>query len=555
MRSIRYKIPDNDPTTESFIYWALVLDEMLFDLTDDSQKAPALNTFSRTLELQTTASAIIQAGISKDSMTPFIDELRWSITSDPCLTPKQKELSRLHVDAIASRNINLEGIPSSVSALRIIFGDYFKAIKNKTIDIIKNTPKEKQLLHDLAASFIVQAELSGYPRRHIYYTVQKIFMQKLFRTKPIDPISLMDEFFAVFNASEANFKCLMFVDPIIKNHAALSKQFGFEIIDDIPDWEMLTQAQRINIEKRKAVRTMLLSAELPATSPARAHQACMDLFREFVSILNFFEHTQNIDCDALSVVKNETNGATVLIRPQIDPMHCWTSERPPSSDQITALTDVLHGEYFTPGSSDRLRRAIHFHRSALTSGSPENQLVGLWAALEGLVYFAKFGGNRLQHLSENILPALTLSYPEKRFSSIYNDTLKTIKHLPNLLETIQLPHSDFSKFVLLLTCSDFKQQRNELICQSKFNPLLLNNLWKTAKAFDTPKHVVETLKSHREKLNWHLARIYFTRNSIMHSARAMPHLRTLVEHLHLYVDILIKCIIRVAINSPEQLTI
>ena len=41
----------------------------------------------------------------------------------------------------------------------------------------------------------------------------------------------------------------------------------------------------------------------------------------------------------------------------------------------------------------------------------------------------------------------------------------------------------------------------------------------------------------------------------MHSATALPHLPTLVENLHVYVDTLVKAIQKTANLSPERITI
>jgi hypothetical protein len=79
MRKLKIEAELSTRQHEALVFFALSLDEQLYDMTDDSFKAPALNTYSRTFELQAVASANHSAGISKDAHNPFIDELEWSL--------------------------------------------------------------------------------------------------------------------------------------------------------------------------------------------------------------------------------------------------------------------------------------------------------------------------------------------------------------------------------------------------------------------------------------------------------------------------------------------
>lgn len=82
MRRNVIKAESATPSHEALIFFALALDEQLYDLTDDSFKAPALNSFTRTLELQNIAQANHSAGISKEALKPFIEELLASVGRD-----------------------------------------------------------------------------------------------------------------------------------------------------------------------------------------------------------------------------------------------------------------------------------------------------------------------------------------------------------------------------------------------------------------------------------------------------------------------------------------
>ena len=121
--------------------------------------------------------------------------------------------------------------------------------------------------------------------------------------------------------------------------------------------------------------------------------------------------------------------------------------------------------------------------------------------------------------------------------------------------TLSGTDSSFSKFVRLVLCQGYDSQRQEFIELLKPLPLLLNKVWRLSEMFKSRTATQQTLRRHRQKLAWHIARIYHTRNSIMHSATALPHLPTLVENLHVYVDSLIRSVQKTANLSPERISI
>ena len=238
-----------------------------------------------------------------------------------------------------------------------------------------------------------------------------------------------------------------------------------------------------------------------------------------------------------------------------DAMHCWAGNLKYSEADYIELSDAIHGGHLVEDSAIRVARALRFHKAALLSNSAENQLIDLWASLEGLLPISKKEGVRIEYFSESILPTLTLTYPEKLFSSAYRDLLKVEPNSREVLSTMECDGSNFFRFVSLLLCDEYKANREQILTLLKSDPLLRNKLWRLSEAFKSRTAIQTTLRSHRRKMKWHLHRIYFTRNSLMHSAMSLPYLPTLVENLHLYVDTLVRAIARVAHESTEVLSI
>lgn len=535
--------------------FALALDEQLYDFTDDSYKAPALNTFSRTLELQSVAQANHLAGISKEALRPFIEELEWSIAKDPALSKQQRALCKVH---LASINENLgepDRIARGVSGLRIVLGKYLDAIISEIRLIIENSPNRKLDLVALASSFIVQAETTGFPRRHTYHTVQNSFIRHLKYKDAFDPKLLLDDFFTGFPVKPTQFDCVFLAEGEFRKFPKVLAAFSLKALETPPDWENVSKDQRLFLESRQPSQLYLTVEGLQARSPVKAHEVATAILDEFAALVGFHEHKLVFKPTSLSLVREVSSKRIYRIRDAPDAMHCWVTHAKSAEQDVLALAAATHGKELTEASSNRLRRAVRLHRSALQSNSAENQLIDLWAGLEGLVTRPGKESQRLEYFAECLLPSLILSYPEKLFVSAYRDLTKVEPAATATIAKLSGDDSSFSKFVRIVLCTEHGLLRTEIIENLKNSPLLLNKIWRLSQNFKNRATVKHTLRHHRQKVRWHLARIYHTRNSIMHSAQALPYLSAIVENLHFYVDTLIKSIQKTAAISPERLTI
>lgn len=550
---IRAKLPT--PQHEALAFFALSLNEQLFDLTDDSFKAPAFNTFTRTLELQSVASANHAAGIAKEALVPFVDELEWSVAKDPVLDSQKRELCKLHIASIRENLGEPDRIARGVSGLRTVLGSYFSDVIKSIRETIADKPTHKQELVALAAVFVVQAEAIGFPRRHSYHVTQNSLIRSLKYEDDFDPTTRLDDFFSGFQTERAKYGCLFLSEGEFGRFPTLLKNFSISASQTPPNWEGISVDQQGFISSKKPNQHFIIIDEIEAKSPAQAHQIAAGVFGEFTGLVMFFEHRQVYETTALSLVRDENSKRIYRIHDAPDPMHCWVTHTLADEQEMLEFASATHGKRFRDLSAKKLRRAIRLHHSALVSGEAENQLIDLWAALEGLVSRPGRESQRLQYFSDCILPALTLTYPEKLFLSVYRDLCQAAPEARELLLTLDGNDSGFSKFARITLCAEHNVLRKEFVEKLKAHPLLLNKAWRLSENFKNRTAVQHTLRKHRQKVSWHLARIYHMRNSIMHSATSLPSLQTLVENLHVYIDTLIKALQKTAMLSPERLSI
>lgn len=555
MLPMRLKNTVDDPSVESFLYFCQVLDEQLYDFTDHSFKAPALNTFTRTLELQNLAAANHHAGIGKDALLPFIEELDWSISNDPVLNGEQKNLCKFHIKAARESLDEPDRIAKSLAGLRLSLGDYFESIKEEVKRCLSESPQKKGRLAKLASAFIVQAELLGFPRRHTYHTLQIVIRGKIYGRDITDYSSLLNSFFDRFS-NRAEYECTLLVSKTVSRFPRLLEQFGIELLGQELKKEGLNKRQLEFIEGCSAEEIFIKVRKIDAPSAVRAQEISAATFAAFVGIVRYVEHRLELNRSRISLVERTSDSKKFIVRDSLDPMHCWSPSHNGGEEEMLLIREAVNGRHFNDSSKRRVARAFRYHGAALQTLSPENQLVDLWAALEGILSTPKKGLPRVEYFAESILPVLTLSYAEKLIDSIV-PAIKKEKALYELInENVKTAESDFSKAVHFLFCSEYEDTRQKGFAQLKGrNPLLLNRCWDVTQRLGTRKALHETLKMHRKKLKWHVCRIYAMRNSIMHNASALPYLPTLVENLHVYLDSLINALCTIAVMGQERISI
>lgn len=552
MRRNVIKADSPTPSHEALIFFALALDEQLYDLTDDSFKAPALNTFTRTLELQTIAQANHSAGISKEALKPFIEELAASVGRDSALTSRQKKLAKFHIDAIEESMAEADRIARGASGLRIAMGDYLGAIIDGITSIIRDSPNEKKKILNLVSSFIVQAELLGFPRRHTYHVTQNTLIAKLKRKNEFDPGQLLGKFFSHFSGEPSDFECVFIGSSGFSKFPALLEKFEIQVAKDKAAWAGISSDQMLFLDSIGQDEYFIKLIVKAQRSPAQAQKMAVARITGFVNLVKFYEHKEKLASSKLSLVRDSASGKIYSLHEAPDPMHCWVSHTSATEQEMLEMVKVTHGNFLTDAASTKIRRTLRLHGSALNSNSAENQIIDLWAGFEGLVSRPGKESQRLEYFSNCLLPALTLSYPEKILTSAYCDVTRISPESKEIISSIPGEVSSFCKFVRVVLCPEHEDIQKRVAGLLKMHPLLINRIWYISGMFKNRSETQQTLRHHRQKVRWHLSRIYHMRNSIMHSAKALPYLPTLVENLHVYLDTLIKCIQKVAAISPER---
>ncbi|MBN5055641.1 hypothetical protein JY472_14995 [Stenotrophomonas maltophilia] len=554
MRLTRIKEALAEGPAAALVFFLQALYEQLYDRTDHSYRAPAVNTYTRTLELQVLANSNFKAGIGKEALRPFVEELKWSVSRDVALSAEQRALCQVHVDSALDSISEPDRIARSLAGLRISLGNYFDLVKKKIQDQIVNSPEKRGDLYHLASSFIVQAEAIGYPRRHTYHTLQRVG-HGITDERLRDPRSIIEFFFSQFEG-RAEHDCTLIVSSEASRMKDLMGRFGILPIEGDLNLGGLSARQANFAEIRSAQQIFVRIEGIKAPSVVRAAQVAGTRYSSFSAIVRSVDHEFDSGNEPLILVERKSDNKRFIVREDGDPMRRWSPSAGKNEEYMILLADAVHGKHLTEESKRRLLKAVTYHSSALDTSSVPHKLTTLWAGLEGLLSTPRKGMSRIDFFAECILPALSLNYPEY----LLNSLMTRLYALPGVKEEIEGQvggeYSELEKFARFTLCKEFDKKRARVTHMMGHNELLIRfRCFEVWTKLSSASAMCETISAHRRKVKWHIERVYSMRNSIMHDASALPYVEVLVENIHGYIDILVESIAKIAVAAEEAVSI
>lgn len=143
----------------------------------------------------------------------------------------------------------------------------------------------------------------------------------------------------------------------------------------------------------------------------------------------------------------------------------------------------------------------------------------------------------IDKIKNSILPILERDYLHCIFEEIdgylnryldENSYNEIIKELPD-------GNNEF-KIVCLVILDEYSNLRDKIYTDLKRYPLIRSRISQINNIYKNPKEIEKDLKRFLKRIEWHINRLYRTRNAIIHSGENPNNLNLLTEHLHNYVD-------------------
>lgn len=551
------------PELEGLLFFASSIEEMLFHHTIDTYKAPALNTHTTIFELGFLGRRLINNKGNLTTLDYVIDELETRLHEDPAINGKKKKLFEHYISKINSLKIKPQEMVAVINSLASeIDLFYWDSILSLIQEIIQQ-PKEKHVSANLAAIFIAEAELRGFSREYIYNYSNRFFFDPAFLPKKIVQCSQIKDYLTIFSTQPQTWKVVFkgssFFEKL-NNIIAESKSpsISLSIVDDFPNDCPKKRFEFFNANPNfPKYISIEVGDRFKIKDPYGAREIAKGYLETITDIYSFLTHEEKFQVFNETYVLNTiTKDVSVLDEP-LHQMKCGVDRL--NAEQIKAgfdfFIDLYSGKIFTHQTTDKLTKSFRFHKAALESRSLENQLLDLWAALEGLLPNPSNENARIVSYINYVIPSLVLSYTNKVFSDLSESLLREGGVIREKIDAIKNDLDPITYISSLIVCKEMEDSRKDIYAYLVTNPLLKNRIYQVHECFKSKKSILSTITYHKNKTSRHIKRIYSSRNQIVHNATALPYISTLVENLHSYLDTLTSEISKVAITSNSSLGI
>jgi hypothetical protein len=553
MQKLNLEKWSKDPELEGLLFFAQAVYDMLFDYTLDSYKVPALNTHSRCLEGLVFTDMVSRGLIPQKyqkSLDPIIAEFLWSFKNDQIikgLFGKKKEYYVREVESRKDKSKELKNILNLIADLLSL--NYLEEVKKQLRTAICEEPNKKDLIYSLTCSFLPELIYSGYSKGFIFYKTKSFFFDPGIPPEINSPEQL-DEFLNEFDLEEKEFNLIFKANEDFK--------YIIEPPPEAPKPRTSRGYEKDFFEERSEDYPFII--EFKGIKAFDAHSArgiAEDRIRVWASLLKYKIHTRDFSWQN-KVLIYEPHDHPLVMDPPTKAVH-----KKPDIKLDEFLKETKKILELFEGNLDEesvaiIMGALKLHSEAISAKTEENQLLTFWSSIEGILTPPGDVG-RINYILRSIKPLLVFDYPKK----LIFDIQKNLEKLggPEVMEIIDKVEGDnlFEKCAAIISIKENETFRDDIysLLQDKGDVLMKNRLYKLMQKLKSAENIKSTIEEHRQRVVWHVQRIYRMRNMIAHSMVRLPpyYLDTLIENLHAYVDRILELLLTTSKDNPNIETI
>jgi hypothetical protein len=547
------------PKIEGLLFFAQLVDELLFDYTIDTYKIPALNTKLLAHELYSALKEHEDNALRYGAIEPIANELQNRLKKDPVVKEILKDYFEEFIKSLGVSQNNLSDLKTSVLFLINKISDkYLKLVEHLLKKEIVDKPESKERITTLTRIYLVELFALGYSSAHIFFESERFFFSGNFPQK-IDNVDLIDTYFKIFSGNKKIYNVILKGNKyysLIKDYA---KKLDIEITTKKPFLTFYKKSENVKeyLSEDSNYPLYLIIKNIESVDTTKARELAYDKLNLIDSLAKYNVHRTNFaHIDAALAYSDDEKDFSIVKAPTPP-----TLKRPDrSSEKLSELIDetvtAIVSKKLDPESLMRLFRALKQHYTGLISTTKESQLLGLWSALE-VIFPPKFqGDDRIKQISDSIVPFICSGYAAKLSADLYN-SIKNAEdaNAIDLLKKVPEGDNNIEKCLALLSIRSNERIRDEIRNNLTWNPNLRNRIFYLSKKLSTGGEFHKTLKAHIERVSWQIRRIYRTRNMIIHTGKTVPYLNVLLENLHSYLDRVLDLLIKKIIRCPHTTSI
>ncbi|AIO40460.1 hypothetical protein DM40_1003 [Burkholderia cenocepacia] len=553
MRFRSLKKWDDPAACATLVYFAQLLDEMLFDFSLDTYKASVMHTGLLCREALQTIKEVDAGNIKAPNVGHVVSELVANFEKDPVAL----SLSPLPLNAFLPilKNPKTQHRELSTAlellALQTTPDRYRKKAEELLVSEVTKGGSISEIRR-LTRIYITSLISSGFSPTYLQQTTKDYFYYGDDRIKSVDAIG---GYFDKFPDKRSEFVVIFRLHDVFEHMAEAFSSFGVEITRKPPSGFDLTKYKSFTANGDDKLYGVVSKVE--ALDPYSARLSAEHRLKLCSTLISIFHHKEIPSWMSECVIRETSSGASKVIRTPMNSMlKCSDMTQSVASNRLKLLMSEFSLEQ---NSFMKFIRSAQLHSMALRSDFEENQILNLWIALESLVPSETKGEDvsNIEHIVDSLIPFLNIGYFEKLLTNLGKDLLRW-NHTATRKALKLVPGQKISdKLVKLLVLSQFDAERAALENEFRDFHLLSDRFSYFRTVLSNPGKVMGALDAHRLRLEWQIRRIYRARNIIVHSGHTPSYTRSLIEHAHDYLDTVLAHLVALAsrpkkVNSVAQ---
>lgn len=544
----KFRLSDN--TKNLFLFFQCV-NEMTFDYSPDTYKAPTLNTRLLCREAYNTYKYLKETNVLDKYYTkylvPILEELEFSLTNDSVakeLLGERYEKIYSLLDTLKTDNTLFE---STIRNLRNYLGGrkYYNRLKDKIGHLIC-TNKDQLELIKITGDWMAEILALGYSKQHIYNVTKSFFSEM-----EITTCNQIYDYFELFSFEQKRWECITIVDKRIMTYIkGLEKivasgriELSRMTVDELKriiqkeqyhsmswflDYYMSIQVvDKVDIAKYTCV----------ALDPYKAAEKTQEFVGFFVDIIT------NMDNEVKKIYPYNVclNYSKTRIKVQAAMQR---RNRKYEQNYLPSVLKMLQSLRVSREMFSNLMGVLSYHGDAISQGVKNKYVITmLWTSLEMLFSNEKGGGSKGERVKRALIEIIQRTYIVKRLKYLHNDLVANIKaYNKTLIEQYSLDKFDVFVDILFDEATSDRVRAVEKTLEN--NPLLRTRIFELVdKKLKNGEKINSLLEKHKKKIEWHIERIYRTRNFLVHAGQEFWYEDMIVECLHNYVDFVVNYIL------------
>ena len=525
------------PELEGLLFFAQLINELLFDFTLDTYKIPALNSHTLARELMN-AIQEHEAGLLREgTIQPIVLELTDRLKKDSVAKEIIKDYFEEVVDSLKKDQPIME-IKAKVNLLVNKMEERYFTLSKKSLKEKILSGKEKEEINRITKNYIIELIDKGYSPQYIYFESERFFFTGRYPEK-IDSPEVLDQYFALFPTEDKKFHVVYRAAKTFGLIRGYAPDLGIEILENTPDLAFKESTRVADfLGTNEQLPLFLVVKDIEATDEIRARGFADERLLLIDSLSKYHIHRGTLPRSDHALVYSEDQKRYGVSKKPSPPI-IKSPDRPTAklANLIKDTMSILNSKNLDGQSLFRLIRALRRHDAALRSEMPENQLLEFWSAIEVLFPPTGEKTDRIIQISGPLASFVSSKYAAKIASDLYK-SIKNSGYADGLIILNEVPEGDnpIEKCLAMFSIEKNEPIRQKLYKLLELHPLLKNRIHYLTTRFSSADLVLKTLKGHIERVSWQTRRIYRTRNIIIHSGKSLPYIGILVENLHSYLD-------------------